>query len=53
MLSRYEYTARGELLAVYDRGGVQVRRSLHYPDHPGRMTGYWYAGRPQIRYCYD
>lgn len=53
MLSRYAYTARGELLAVYDRGGVQVRTFEYDPVHPGRMTGHRHAGRPQMRYRYD
>lgn len=53
MLSRYEYTACGELLAVYDRGGVQVRSFEYDADHPGRMTGHRYTGRPQMRYRYD
>ncbi|EAA5453260.1 type IV secretion protein Rhs, partial [Salmonella enterica subsp. enterica] len=53
MLSRYEYTPCGELAAVYDRGGVEVRRFLYDADHPGRMTGHRYAGRPQMRYRYD
>lgn len=53
MLSRYEYTPRGELAAVYDRGGVQVRSFEYDADHPGRMTGHRYAGRPQMRYRYD
>lgn len=53
MLSRYEYTPRGELLAVYDRSGVQVRSFVYDAEHPGRMTGHRYAGRPQMRYRYD
>lgn len=53
MLSRYEYTAYGELAAVYDRGGVQVRRFVYDPAYPGRMTGHRHAGRPQMRYRYD
>ncbi|AXD05304.1 type IV secretion protein Rhs [Salmonella enterica subsp. enterica serovar Milwaukee str. SA19950795] len=53
MLSCYEYTPGGELAAVYDRGGVEVRRFLYDADHPGRMTGHRYAGRPQMRYRYD
>ena len=53
MLSRYEYTPCGELAAVYDRGGVQVRSFVYDPEHPGRMTGHRYAGRPQMRYRYD
>ncbi|MBJ2715088.1 RHS repeat protein, partial [Salmonella enterica subsp. enterica serovar Give] len=38
----------GELAAVYDRGGMEVRRFLYDADHPGRMTGHRYAGRPQM-----
>ncbi|HHR4889011.1 TPA: RHS element core protein [Salmonella enterica] len=53
MLSRYEYTPGGELAAVYDRGGMEVRRFLYDADHPGRMTGHRYAGRPQMRYRYN
>ncbi|HFD9891311.1 TPA: type IV secretion protein Rhs, partial [Salmonella enterica] len=53
MLSRYEYTPRGELAAVYDRGGAQVRSFVYDPAYPGRMTGHRYAGRPQMRYRYD
>ncbi|EAA7111142.1 type IV secretion protein Rhs, partial [Salmonella enterica subsp. enterica serovar Ouagadougou] len=53
MLSRYEYTPCGELAAVYDRGGMEVRRFLYDADHPGRMTGHRYAGRPQMRYRYN
>ncbi|VEA56367.1 RHS family protein [Salmonella enterica subsp. enterica] len=53
MLSRYEYTPGGELAAVYDRGGVEVRRFQYDAEHPGRMTGHRYAGRPQMRYRYD
>ncbi|EAO6614123.1 type IV secretion protein Rhs, partial [Salmonella enterica] len=53
MLSRYEYTPGGELAAVYDRGGMEVRRFLYDAEHPGRMTGHRYAGRPQMRYRYD
>ncbi|EDS6428366.1 type IV secretion protein Rhs [Salmonella enterica subsp. enterica] len=53
MLSRYEYTPCGELAAVYDRGGVEVRSFVYDAAHPGRMTGHRYAGRPQMRYRYD
>ena len=53
MLARYAYTPRGELLAVYDRGGEQTRGFLYDPQHPGRMTGHCYAGRPSLRYIYD
>lgn len=53
MLSRYAYTPCGELAAVYDRGGVQVRSFEYDPQYPGRMTGHRHAGRPQMRYRYD
>ncbi|ECA7920662.1 DUF4329 domain-containing protein [Salmonella enterica subsp. enterica serovar Chichester] len=43
MLSRYEYTPCGELAAVYDRGGVEVRSFQYDAEHPGRMTGHRYA----------
>lgn len=52
-LARYEYTSRGELAAVYDRGGVQVRGFEYDEKHPGRMVAHRYAGRPEIRYRYD
>lgn len=52
-LARYEYSARGELAAVYDRGGVQVRRFEYDADNPGRMVAHGYAGRPQTTYRYD
>nr|WP_228065775.1 hypothetical protein [Superficieibacter sp. 1612_C1] len=52
-LARYDYTPRGELLAVYDRGGVAVRHFEYNPQHPGRMTAHRHAGRPQMRYRYD
>ncbi len=39
MLSRYEYTPRGELAAVYDRGGVQVRSFVYDPAYPGADDG--------------
>jgi RHS repeat-associated protein len=53
MLSCYGYTPRGELLAVYDRGGIQVRSFVYDAEHPGRMTGHGFAGRPSMRYRYD
>ena len=53
MLVRYEYTPRGELAAVYDRSGVQVRHFTYDLQYPGRMTGHGYAGRPAMRYVYD
>ncbi|MDM2855935.1 RHS repeat domain-containing protein, partial [Citrobacter sp. Cpo071] len=52
-LVRYDYSPRGELAAVYDRGGVQVRRFDYDADTPGRMVAHQYAGRPQTTYRYD
>ncbi|HEG1988793.1 RHS element core protein [Enterobacter cloacae] len=52
-LVRYAYTPRGELAAVYDRGGTQVRSFTYDDKHPGRMTAHQYAGRPQTTYRYD
>ncbi len=52
-LVRYAYTPHGELAAVYDRGGVQVRSFTYDDKHPGRMTAHSYAGRPQTTYRYD
>ncbi|UKJ22847.1 DUF6531 domain-containing protein [Enterobacter mori] len=52
-LVRYAYTPRGELAAVYDRGGVQVRSFTYDDKHPGRMTAHGHAGRPQTTYRYD
>ena len=52
-LVRYAYTSRGELAAVYDRGGVQVRSFEYDAALPGRMVAHRYAGRPQTRYRYD
>lgn len=52
-LARYEYSARGELAAVYDRGDVQTRRFDYDPLHPGRMVAHRYAGRPPLSYRYD
>ncbi|WP_250389793.1 hypothetical protein, partial [Escherichia coli] len=51
-LVRYTYTEAGELLAVYDRSGTQVRAFTYDPQHPGRMVGHRYAGRPEMRYRY-
>jgi len=53
MLARYGYTGRGELSAVYDRSGTQVRHFTYDDACPGRMTGHRYAGRPPLRYVYD
>lgn len=52
-LVRYDYSPRGELAAVYDRGGVRVRRFVYDADNPGRMVAHGYAGRPQTTYRYD
>ncbi len=53
-LVRYAYTPAGELAAVYDAGGVQVRRFTYDASNPGRMTAHGYAGRPQTTtYHYD
>ncbi len=38
-LARYTYTEAGELLAVYDRSGTQVRAFTYDAQHPGRMVG--------------
>ncbi|HAU8265714.1 TPA: RHS repeat protein [Kluyvera intermedia] len=52
-LVRYTYTARGELSAVYDRSGTQVRSFIYDDKHPGRMTAHRYTGRPRTTYRYD
>ncbi|WP_423060922.1 RHS repeat-associated core domain-containing protein [Citrobacter portucalensis] len=52
-LVHYDYSPRGELAAVYDRGGVQVRRFDYAADTPGRMVAHQYPGRPQTTYRYD
>ncbi|QNP49485.1 RHS repeat protein [Diaphorobacter aerolatus] len=52
-LVRYEYSARGELMAVYGRDGRLQRRFQYHPQWPGRMTGLVYAGRPEITYSYN
>ena len=52
-LARYTYTASGELLAVYDRSGTQVRGFTYDAEHAGRMVAHHYAGRPESRYRYD
>lgn len=52
-LVRYEYTPRGELAAVYDRGGPRVRSFTYDDKHPGRMTAHSHAGRLQTTYRYD
>ncbi|MDK9604630.1 RHS repeat protein, partial [Lelliottia sp. V104_15] len=52
-LARYDYSPRGELSAVYDRSGTQVRQFTYDDRHPGRMVAHQYAGRPQTTYRYD
>ncbi len=52
-LARYTYTAGGELRAVYDRSGTQVRGFTYDAEHTGRMVAHHYAGRPESRYRYD
>ncbi|EGJ6534176.1 RHS repeat protein, partial [Escherichia coli] len=52
-LARYTYTAGGELRAVYDRSGMQVRGFTYDAEHAGRMVAHHYAGRPESRYRYD
>ncbi|HDI9266187.1 TPA: hypothetical protein PPF93_005304, partial [Escherichia coli] len=46
-LARYTYTAGGELRAVYDRSGMQVRGFTYDAEHAGRMVAHHYAGRPE------
>ncbi|EKE0571152.1 RHS repeat protein [Escherichia coli] len=52
-LARYTYTASGELRAVYDRSGTQVRGFTYDAEHAGRMVAHHYAGRLESRYRYD
>ncbi|EOZ7435795.1 type IV secretion protein Rhs, partial [Escherichia coli] len=52
-LARYTYTAGGELRAVYDRSGTQVRGFTYDAELAGRMVAHHYAGRPESRYRYD
>ncbi len=52
-LARYTYMASGELRAVYDRSGTQVRGFTYDAEHAGRMVAHHYAGRPESRYRYD
>ncbi|MBF5005255.1 RHS repeat-associated core domain-containing protein [Diaphorobacter caeni] len=52
-LVRYEYSARGELAAVYGRD-ARLRRSFRYhPQQRGRMVAQTHAGRPETSYVYD
>ncbi|HFT8851833.1 TPA: RHS repeat-associated core domain-containing protein [Escherichia coli] len=52
-LVRYDWTARGELAAVYDRSGTQMRHFTYDDKYRGRMVVHRYAGRPEMRYRYD
>ncbi|MCC8003352.1 hypothetical protein, partial [Escherichia coli] len=52
-LVRYGWTPRGELAAVYDRSGKQVRSFTYDDKYRGRMVAHRRAGRPEIRYRYD
>ncbi|QNP49362.1 RHS repeat protein [Diaphorobacter aerolatus] len=52
-LVRYEYSPRGELVAVHGRDASQVRAFQYHPQWPGRMTAHAYAGRPAVRYVYN
>ena len=52
-LVRYEYSPRGELVAVYSRDSCQVRAFQYHPQLLGRMTAHAYAGRPPVRYVYN
>ncbi|WP_447361311.1 RHS element core protein [Escherichia coli] len=52
-LVRYGWTPRGELAAVYDRSGTQVRSFTYDDKYRGRMVAHRHTGRPEIRYRYD
>ncbi|EEV4462420.1 rhs element protein RhsB, partial [Escherichia coli] len=52
-LVRYGWTPRGELAAVYDRSGKQVRSFTYDDKYRGRMVAHRHTGRPEIHYCYD
>ena len=52
-LARYRYSARGELLSVYDRSGTEVRAFVYHPGRPGLMAGQRHTGRPATAYDYD
>ncbi|QNP47839.1 DUF6531 domain-containing protein [Diaphorobacter aerolatus] len=52
-LVRYEYSPRGELVAVHGRDASQGRAFQYHPQWPGRMTAHAYAGRPAVRYVYN
>ncbi|OXZ61528.1 protein RhsB [Escherichia coli] len=52
-LVRYGWTPRGELAAVYDRSGKQVRSFTYDDKYRGRMVAHRHTGRPEICYRYD
>ncbi len=52
-LASYTWTPRGELAAVYDRSGTQMRHFTYDDKCRGRMVAHRYAGRPEMRYGYD
>ncbi|ENC2562195.1 RHS element core protein [Escherichia albertii] len=52
-LASYAWTPRGELAAVYDRSGTQMRHFTYDDKCRGRMVAHRYAGRPEMRYRYD
>ncbi|EOB0168563.1 RHS element core protein [Escherichia albertii] len=52
-LASYTWTPRGELAAVYDRSGTQMRHFTYDDKCRGRMVAHRYAGKPEMRYGYD
>ena len=52
-LVRYEYSPRGELIAVYGRGGNRNRAFQYHPKLLGRMVAHAYEGRPPVLYVYN
>ena len=52
-LVRYEYSPRGELIAVYGRGGNRNRAFQYHPQLLGRMVAHAYEGRPPVLYVYN
>lgn len=52
-LVRYEYSQRGELIAVHGRDASLQRRFQYHPQLPGRMTAHAHAGRPPVGYIYS
>lgn len=52
-LVRYDYTLQGELKAVYDKSGREIRTFSYHPDLVGRLMSHQYIGRPATTYAYD